>query len=89
MTFTTDTAHKALTYRLHRRRQTADICRQWGGVTPLHPPPFADAPACMHAHFTCLGTLYIGPSISYSVRWLLNIVYSAILVQNLISSFVQ
>jgi len=48
MMFTADTAHKALTYRLHHRRQTADICRQWGCVTPLY-PLFADAPAKMWA----------------------------------------
>jgi len=39
MAFTTDTAHKALTYRLHRRRQTADSA----GVSPPY-TPFADAP---------------------------------------------
>jgi len=36
--FTTDTAHKAFTYKLHRPQQTADICRQWG-VCHLHTPP--------------------------------------------------
>jgi len=46
--FTTDTAHKALlTYRLHRRRQTADIWRQWGSgvchpLTLLPPLPGGD-----------------------------------------------
>jgi len=39
MALTTDTAHKALAYRLHRRRQTADT------VGVCHPyTPFTDAP---------------------------------------------
>ena len=51
----TRTAYNALIYRLHRRRHTANIYRQWGGC---HTPPltFADASVCCATFLNCQKT---------------------------------